>query len=187
MAWRLAKLEPTIPLATVHGWTGHSREKFYYSVDKRILRSLPCLIAVSGQIRQTLLDSGVRDERIHTILNGIDAYVFHRDRLREKAIRDSLGISDHEIVIGAAGRLEPQKRFDILLEAFARVRLGRPEMRLLIAGEGGERAGLKADILRRGLENSCRLLGHRTDIVELHHAFDLFAQSSDYEGTPNAV
>ena len=42
-------------------------------------------------------------------------------------------------------------------------------------------------IARLGLKNSCNLLGHRTDIVDLHHAFDLFVQSSDYEGTPNAV
>src|SRR5207247_958492 len=34
---------------------------------------------------------------------------------------------------------------------------------------------------------SCRLLGHRADIVDLHHAFDLLVQSSDYEGTPNAI
>ncbi len=30
-------------------------------------------------------------------------------------------------------------------------------------------------------------LGHRDDVCDLHHAFNLFVQSSDYEGTPNAV
>src|SRR5262249_4620378 len=32
-----------------------------------------------------------------------------------------------------------------------------------------------------------RLLGHRTDVIALHHAFDVFVQSSEREGTPNAV
>src|SRR5262245_55053390 len=72
LALLLGKLEPAIPLATVHGWTGHSRrERFYYAVDKRLLRAFPCLIAVSHQIRQTLLTAGVHKDRIHTILNGI--------------------------------------------------------------------------------------------------------------------
>jgi glycosyltransferase involved in cell wall biosynthesis len=31
------------------------------------------------------------------------------------------------------------------------------------------------------------MTGHVTDVIGLHHAFDLFVQSSDYEGTPNSV
>ena len=35
--------------------------------------------------------------------------------------------------------------------------------------------------------HACTVLGHRLDVADLHHAFDLFVQSSEYEGTPNAV
>ena len=38
-----------------------------------------------------------------------------------------------------------------------------------------------------GLDGDCELLGLRTDVTTLHHAFDIFVQSSDYEGTSNAV
>jgi glycosyltransferase involved in cell wall biosynthesis len=38
-----------------------------------------------------------------------------------------------------------------------------------------------------GVAGQCHLVGHRQDIADLHEAFDLFVQSSDYEGTPNAV
>jgi hypothetical protein len=38
-----------------------------------------------------------------------------------------------------------------------------------------------------GLGPRLRLLGHQGDIARVHHALDLFVQSSDYEGTPNAV
>jgi glycosyltransferase involved in cell wall biosynthesis len=91
------------------------------------------------------------------------------------------------VVIGAAGRLEPQKRFDVLINAVAVVRANRPNLKLIIAGDGSLREALAAQAGRLGLGDACRLLGHRTDIVDLHHAFDLFVQSSDYEGTPNAV
>jgi glycosyltransferase involved in cell wall biosynthesis len=188
LALLLAKSTGAIPLATVHGWTGASRrEKFYYAFDKQILKWFPRLIAVSDEIRHTLLNVGAKKERIQTVLNGIDPYIFHRDRTKQKVVRDSMGMSEHETLIGAVGRLEPQKRFDILLQAFAQVRSTRPQLRLFIVGEGGERMKLENAIASLGLENSCRLLGQRSDIVDLHHAFDLFVQSSDYEGTPNAV
>jgi glycosyltransferase involved in cell wall biosynthesis len=37
------------------------------------------------------------------------------------------------------------------------------------------------------MPQGCRLLGHRADVADVMSAFDLFVQSSDYEGTPNAV
>ena len=38
-----------------------------------------------------------------------------------------------------------------------------------------------------GLGAACTLTGHCDDVTRMHHAFDLLVQSSDYEGTPNAV
>ena len=191
LAWMLARAEPVVPLATVHGWTGHSRRerRLYYPVDKRLLAFFPRLIAVSGEIRSELLRCGARPERVTTVLNGIDPELFRRDPAREPAARAALGLGPEDVVLGAVGRLEPQKRFDLLLEAFAELRRGgaRPGLRLVLAGEGSARAGLEAAARRLGVEDSCRFLGHRSDVAEVHHAFDLFVQSSDYEGTPNAV
>src|SRR5262249_44394357 len=62
-----------------------------------------------------------------------------------------------------------------------------PNLVLVIVGDGSMKDSLASQILRLGLGDSCRLLGQRTDIADLHHAFDLYVQSSDYEGTPNTV
>jgi glycosyltransferase involved in cell wall biosynthesis len=187
----LAWTDGVIPLATVHGWTGHSfrERRVYYPLDKRVLRGFPHVVAVSGQIRDDLVRSGTRVDRISVVLNGIDAEQFRRDRSHELAARAALGVMPSDLIVGSVGRLEPQKRFDLLIEAFARVSArARPRaVKLLIAGDGSQRASLEALIDRLGIAPSCRLLGHRTDVVGLHHALDLFVQSSDYEGTPNAV
>ena len=45
----------------------------------------------------------------------------------------------------------------------------------------------RAQAAAMNLGRQCVLLGHRQDIADLHQAFDLFVQSSEYEGTPNAV
>jgi glycosyltransferase involved in cell wall biosynthesis len=60
-------------------------------------------------------------------------------------------------------------------------------MKLMVVGDGSRLGALREQANRLGLGDSCRLLGNRTDIVDLHHSFNLFVQSSDYEGTPNAV
>jgi glycosyltransferase involved in cell wall biosynthesis len=189
LAWLLARCERVTALATVHGWTGHtSRERFvYYPLDRWLLRFFPKLIAVSENIRQTLVADGARPDRIVRVLNGIDHRAFVRDRSRAATVRASLALGADDVIVGSVGRLEPQKRLDLLIEAVAKLRPKHPTLKLLVVGDGSSRQQLASQIERLGLGDTCRLMGHRTDIVELHHAFDLFVQSSDYEGTPNAV
>jgi glycosyltransferase involved in cell wall biosynthesis len=189
LALALARTGGVIPLATAHGWTGHAwRERFlYYPVDKRVLSRFPQIIAVSGQIRTELLRAGARPTRVTIVPNGIDHRVFRRDPERVPALRARFGVRPGETAVGAVGRLEPQKRFDLLLEAFAVVRQRRAGLRLLIAGEGSQRQALAALATRLGLGDSCRLMGHCSSVVDLHHALDVFVQSSGYEGTPNVV
>lgn len=189
LAWMLSKSTAVPALATVHGWTGHStRERMcYYPIDKRVLARFPRLIAVSSEIASELTKHGADPARVTTVLNGIDHRQFTRDRSREADIRASMGFDSTHKVIGSVGRLEPQKRFDVLLEAFATLHSRRPETRLVIAGDGSQRTALELQRERLGLTDSVTLLGHVTDVIRPHHAFDLFVQSSDYEGTPNSV
>jgi glycosyltransferase involved in cell wall biosynthesis len=177
------------PLSTAHGWTGHSlkERKLYYPADKKILGKFPRLIAVSSEIGRELVKNGARPDKVTTVLNGIDHHQFVRRHEREPQIRSSFGFTPSDVVLGAVGRLEPQKRFDILLETFARLHRRRPETRLMIVGDGSLKGALEAQRTALGLDNSVMLLGHVADVVPVHHAFDLFVQSSEYEGTPNAV
>jgi glycosyltransferase involved in cell wall biosynthesis len=189
LAWLLHRAEGVIPLSTAHGWAGHSRRErlLYHRMDKQILRLFPKVITVSEDIRQELVRSGAKPGSVQTVLNGIDHTRFHRDRSRETQIRQRLGIADDEVVIGAVGRLETEKRFDLLIDAFASLRVARPGLRLVIVGEGSLRSALEAQLDRLGLSGVCCLLGQRSDIVDLHHAFNVFVQSSANEGAPNAV
>jgi glycosyltransferase involved in cell wall biosynthesis len=189
LAWLLGLVEPIVPLATVHGWFGQDtwRERVYYGADKRVLARFPRLIAVSGALKGELVRTGCRPDAIEVVPNGIDHRMFaRRPGLREE-VRREIGARDGDIVIGAVGRLERQKRFDLLLEALAALRARHPCLRVFIAGEGGLRAELQAIHQRLGLGDACVLLGHQPDVVRLHHAFDAFVQSSDDEGSPNVV
>jgi glycosyltransferase involved in cell wall biosynthesis len=188
LALLLGRAERVIPLTTSHGWTGNSwKEVIYYGADKRLCAWYPHVIAVSSDIRNELIRTGSRPERVTVVLNGIDHEKFTRDPARVPAARAAFGVPDGVIALGAIGRLEEQKRFDLLMQAFARLRQERDNLMLLIAGDGSLKAALEAEAARLNLGASCKLLGHCNDVGLVHHALDLFVQSSHYEGTPNAV
>lgn len=185
IAWLLARRTSIVPMATVHGWIRNSwREQVYYAVDTRLLKRFPAVVAVSGPIRDTLLAHGAAPERVHRIPNGIDQNVFRRVRGRREAIRHLLGINAGEFVLGAIGRLEAEKRFDLLLAVAARL---PTETRVLIVGEGSCRAALEAQAQALGIAERVTMTGLRADVLDLLHAIDVFVQTSDTEGVPNAV
>jgi glycosyltransferase involved in cell wall biosynthesis len=188
LAWLLAR-DGVTPMATAHGWTGHSwrEQRLYYPLDKWLLARFPRVVAVSSDVRRELIERGADDRAVTTVLNGIDHIAFVRDPARQPAVRRALGIDETDFVIGAVGRAEPQKRFDLLLEAVASLTPRYPRLKLIIAGDGSRLGELRNHASRLGLGTACQLLGNRTDVVDLHHAFNGFVQSSDYEGTPNAV
>jgi glycosyltransferase involved in cell wall biosynthesis len=189
LALLLARATHAIPLSTAHGWSGHSaRERHvYHPADKRLLSRFPRVIAVSEEIRAELVRHGARPERVTTVLNGIDHRAFRRVREDEAGVRQALGLDPEDVVIGAVGRLGPEKRLDLLLRAVSALRRHRPRLRLLIAGDGNEATSLRRLAAQLELGDSCRFLGHQDDVARLHHAFDIFVQASDHEGTPNAV
>lgn len=84
-------------------------------------------------------------------------------------------------VIVGVGRLDPQKRFDVLLEALALLRQRRPA-RLILLGEGPERAALEARIQRLGLGAHVRLPGWVQDPLPEVARATCLAVSSDFEG-----
>jgi glycosyltransferase involved in cell wall biosynthesis len=189
LTWFLARRTGAIPLSTAHGWSGHSvRERWlYYPLDKWLLARYPRVIAVSSDVRGELLRYGARDDRVTVVLNGIDAEQFRRDPARSLVVRHAFGLTSEEIAVVAVGRLEPEKRFDLLLRAFAPLAARRPELKLFIAGDGSSRQMLEAERERLGLGRASRLLGHVADPADVYQAADVFVQSADNEGTPNAV
>ena len=188
-AFQLARLEGIVPVATLHGWSGHSvRERLvYYPAERLLTATFPLAVAVSGEMRDALVRWGSRRQRVHVLPNGIDAAEFRRATAAALRIRSELGIAPGQVVVGAVGRLECEKRFDVLLDAMGALLRRRGELRLIIVGEGSRRAALERQIRRLGIAAQCRLLGHRSDVRDVYQAMDLFVQSSDHEGSPTVI
>jgi GalNAc-alpha-(1->4)-GalNAc-alpha-(1->3)-diNAcBac-PP-undecaprenol alpha-1,4-N-acetyl-D-galactosaminyltransferase len=87
----------------------------------------------------------------------------------------------------AVGRLEPQKGYDLLIQAFARITAGNPDWDLVIYGEGGQRVALQSLIDALGMSQRILLAGNATAVEQAYAGADLFVHAARYEGYPNAV
>jgi len=154
-------------------------------IDRMASRRTDWVVAVSESVAAHLRAHVVADpRRVIVIPNGIATAQFAH--LGDRAgLRRALGIADRQLIIGSIGRLEPVKGFDVMLKAFALLRgrwSGAAGVRLVVAGDGSERAALQAQAARLGIAEAVHLLGWRDDVHDLHAAFDLFTLSSRSEG-----
>jgi glycosyltransferase involved in cell wall biosynthesis len=133
-------------------------------------------VAVSEPVATRLVEWGVRPDRVTVIPNGIDAGALAFDPALRDRTRTELGLWPSEPVVGAVGRLDPGKRFDVLLRAMAGL-----DATLLLVGAGPERAVLEALAGRLGLADRIRFLGEVTDVRPLLCAMDVLAAPSAEE------
>lgn len=92
-----------------------------------------------------------------------------------------------EPVIGTVAALREEKNIARLLRAFAMVPPGLPSGRLVIVGDGPERAALEMLAASLGVTERVRFAGHHQDTAAFYAQFDIFALSSDTEQMPLSV
>jgi GalNAc-alpha-(1->4)-GalNAc-alpha-(1->3)-diNAcBac-PP-undecaprenol alpha-1,4-N-acetyl-D-galactosaminyltransferase len=85
------------------------------------------------------------------------------------------------------GRFTREKRFDLLIDAFAVATKSTPGWSLVLIGDGPERSSLERQIKERGLVGSVWLPGYQKRPGEFLSQADLFVLCSDYEGFPNSL
>jgi glycosyltransferase involved in cell wall biosynthesis len=86
-------------------------------------------------------------------------------------------------IVLAAGRLTSQKGFDLVIEAWSKIKLNvRTDWVLKVVGEGEDRQMLKSMILALKLEDSVLLPGSSNEMIQAYQNCDVFVLSSRYEG-----
>jgi len=122
---------------------------------------------------------------VHLVKNGVDTKMFRpKDRA---AARRSLGLDGDGPVVVFCGRLEPQKGLADLLVAFDEVRRRRPDVRLVLLGDGVMRAEVAARVAKLGGALVAPGARPLAEVAEWIGAADVFTLPSHAEGTPNVV
>ncbi|BBH71606.1 hypothetical protein ACTI_82910 [Actinoplanes sp. OR16] len=123
--------------------------------------------AIAGRLRSW----GVPDDRITMIPKAIDAAEFRFDRRLRRVARSRLGVGPGVPLVGGVGRLEPDKRFDLLIRAIAEV----PDACLLLVGDGPARPALERLAVIEGVADRVLFAGPVAHTRELLCAMDVFA------------
>ena len=125
-------------------------------------------------------------DHIDVIPNSVDVPHFAK-RFFGYPTRKLLRVADDQFLWLAAGRLDEAKDYPNLLHAFSELSNGRPNARLIVAGEGPLRSEIESLIQRLGIEERVSLLGLRHDMFALYAASNALVLSSAWEGMPNVV
>ena len=137
--------------------------------------------AVSRGAADTHLNAGmVTRDRLVVIPNGVDTRHWKPDPQNRAALRAELGIAN-EFLWLTAGRMEAVKNFSSLLDAFAQM---SPDARLVIAGNGPQKAELRAQTAALGLAARVTFPGFDRNLLRWMQAADAFVLPSLWEGLP---
>ncbi|MCB2102704.1 MAG: glycosyltransferase, partial [Rhodobacterales bacterium] len=140
------------------------------------------LVTVSAALRDRLADLGIPADRVRVLRNGVDMARFHPGDREDR--RRRFGLDGPTVV--SVGNLVPLKGHDLVIRALADL---PPDTRLLIAGDGPERAALEGLAGSLGLAGRVTLMGRvaPADMPALYGAADVLVLASSREGLPNVL
>lgn len=124
---------------------------------------------------------------LSVVRNGVSA-LKSLDGQARTALRQTFAFSSETVVIVCVGRLEALKRHHLLIELLPELRRHTAaDCRLLLVGEGPERAALETQSAKHGVSAFVTLTGNRPDVPALLCASDIFVLPSSTEGLSRSV
>lgn len=188
---RLAARFLHIPVVAVsRGWTGESLPvRLFEWLDCVNLRWMDRVICVSGGQAAKVRKAGVAEDKIAVIHNAIRTERFQRPYGSEYRLKlEARFPVPPAHIVGAAGRLSPEKGFDVLIEGCRRlVRTDTMDLGVILFGDGFLRQRLEEQVHSAGLADRFVLAGFTDELDRYMPHFDLFVQSSHTEGLPNVL
>lgn len=158
--------------------------KFFFYLYDRLVDLLTArfadLVIVNAQAIATPLHlrHGIPSAKIVVVHNGLE---------ESPSAERAAGIGG-EWVIGCIARMDAAKGVLVLLDAFARLAPSRPQLKLVLAGEGDASHELARRVKTLGLEGRVHMMGHYDGNVDaLIQTFDLYVFPSFWEGLPSSI
>lgn len=130
-----------------------------------------CTMVPTHTLRAELHAMGF--ERVSVVARGVDTQGFH-PRHRSAALRASWGASERTLVMLTVGRLAPEKNLGVVLRAYEAMREQGADVRLVMVGDGPQRAALQ----QRCPEAHFAGMRRGEDLAAHYASADLFAFAS---------
>lgn len=185
----LAKSLAGVPqIAFCRGWTGETRRvRFYEFLERRFLALADQIICVSEAQADYFSSKRWLQRRVSVVHNAMLDSVDTASSFDRDTAKTLLGFSPQTRLIGVVGRLSIEKGQRYLVEAAPQLAREFNDLKIVLLGEGRERASLESLRDRLGLHDVIFLPGFHKDVANWMRAFDVVANCSLTEGIPNAI
>lgn len=139
------------------------------------------LVTVSNYLRGELQRrTNIPTSKIEMIYNGVPTTINRPEAVL--SVRETLGLSASDFVVGSVGMFRPEKGHSDLIEAVALARQHIPAIRLLLMGDGKHKADLCARCGELGIDEAVRFVPPGSSVSAVLGALDVFALPSHTEG-----
>lgn len=168
-------------------------KRWKITIKKRLLpaifRLADIVIIPSEAGRQFILGMGIPESRVVLTPFVVDNAWWQQraSEVSHSEVRRQWGIPEDALVVLFCAKLQPWKRPDDVLRAFAKANVAGTY--LVFAGDGSMRAGLEAEAKELGIAERTRFLGfvNQTGLPPVYRSADLFAMPSEYDPCPVVV
>lgn len=154
--------------------------KFFTYLNIWSIKKADHLLAISDRFLKMLKDFKIPETKITTILNGIN----FNEKQQHLYTRDDFKLNTDDFVLIMVARMEKVKDHLTALQAFQLARRQYPKMKMILVGDGAERAYIKGEVEALGLTPYIQFLGQRNDVVELFQLADVCLLTSKSESFP---
>jgi glycosyltransferase EpsD len=191
LAARTARKTGTRVLYTAHGFHFCKGSPLlnwiiYYPIEKLLSLETDCLITINSEDYNRAIKHHFKANKIKYVPGvGVDIKKFNIISQNENMkIRKELGYKEEEFLLFYAAEFNKNKNQQFLIKMIEKLRLTIPNVRLLLAGEGGKLNECKKLVDHLGLNKYIDFLGYQTDIPKLLGICDVVVASSLREGLP---
>jgi glycosyltransferase involved in cell wall biosynthesis len=146
-------------------------------MTRLLYRHLFDMVVVTGgdTTRRDLVErDGLSSARVASFPIGLDVEYF-RPAPPDHDLRLELGVSKEHLLVGLISYLRSYKGHEYFVEAAGMLAAQRDDVTFIIVGEGPEEQSIRTRIERLGLAGRIRMLGFRTDLLNVFRSFDVFA------------
>ncbi len=164
-----------------------ARTPLFAGIFKWLMRKADAIVCESDSFRNQLIQLGIPTKKISVIANGIDFEAFKPSD--KTTARRRLNLPQDKTIIINVGGLSPVKDQKILIEAASQIIANKPDLLLVLVGEGETRKELEALVQSKGLQEQVHFTGFQkvTKIPDWLNSADIFVLTSVSEGNPNII
>ncbi|MCM2355883.1 MAG: glycosyltransferase, exosortase A system-associated [Arenimonas sp.] len=164
--------------AVDHGTTseGSLRYRATRALETWAIKRVDHVFTICEGLRRDIVARGVPETKVTVIPNAVDVEGFQLSGAPDEALKAKLGLQG-KTVLGFVGSFYAYEGLDLLLDAFAAMHAGQPDLRVLLVGGGPQDANLKTQAQRLGIADKVVFTGRvpHSEVSRYYDLIDLLA------------